>query len=184
MAWNKSGIKDITINFSLTRLIKELESNKDFFVPPKMGEKAYKEIARKAKDNIQNSSFTNNPIVVDWDKMKGGRKKGLRDSTKYVRNWRGNPTGPPLIETGKLLNSIRATKNGIEMEEYGQYHLKGYKTVKNKFTEKFNMVGKDVPSRNFLHSMELELPKEEKQKLLDRINKKMRTNNKSLKPHL
>ena len=181
MAWNKSGIKDIKINFSLTKLIKRLQSDKDFFIPPKMEENAYKEIARKAKDNIKKSNFTDNAIVVDWENMRGGKKKNLKDSTKYVRNWRGNPTGPPLIETGNLLNSIKATKSGVEMEEYGQYHLEGYTTVKNNFTEKFNMVGKKVPSRNFFHSMQFEFSEKERKELVRKINKVMKKSNTTIK---
>lgn len=170
MAWNKSGIEKITINFDLKKLIKELDSNDKFFIPPKTQTENYKKIAKKMKTNIKSGNFTANTYDVDWVTMTGGKRKNLKPSTEYVRNWRGNPTGPPLIETGRLLNSIKAKKDGIEMEDYGEYHLKGYKTKKNKFTTKFNMVGKKVPSRNFFHSFELEYSKKEKKEMINKIN--------------
>ena len=162
MAWNKSGIKDITINFDLTKLQKKLESDKNFLIPETVEKSSYKQIAEGAKKNIQRGNFNNNSI---------------QESTKYIRNWRQNPISPPLIETGKLLNSIKPAKDGIEMEKYGEYHPQkgGYKIKSNKFTKVWNIkAGTRVKQRNFLDNIDLSFTNQQTKEIKQKINKVIR----------
>ena len=169
---NRSGIKDIKINFDLMPLMSVLDSVPTFFFTPQVKKELYEGVARIAKKNLQTSNFNNNMI---------------EESTKYIRNWRGNRENPPLIETGKLLNSIKAVKDGVEMEDYGQYHIDGYKIRSNKFTKAWNIkAGTRVPKRNFLKSqkgsaMSAKISEKAKKEMITKINKTIRTKLKSMR---
>ena len=56
----------------------------------------------------------------------------------------------PLLHTGKLLRSIKATKNGIQVVGYAKYHMDGFTIVENKWTKRFapRAIGKVVKPRN------------------------------------
>lgn len=182
---NRSGIKDIKINFNLSKLEKRLRKNANFLITKPIKQKLYKSIAKNAKNNIKNSRFSGNKINVNWDTMTGTKTLDLRDSTKYIRKWRGNRENPPLIETGKLLNSIKATKTGIEMEDYGQHHLDGYKIKANKFTKKWNIkAGTNVPARNFLQvryqDLDVKTTQAESATIVRTINDIMKQPNKTI----
>ena len=87
-------------------------------------------------------------------------QKGLSPNSGYSKT----SSKKPLIHTGRLLESIKATKNGISMAEYGQYHLEPRATVENGFTKWFynrykgdkkyprgvQLARQYVPARNFL----------------------------------
>ena len=88
-----------------------------------------------------------------------GKFEPLKDSTVEIRAKGQSPSSgmtktssiKPLVHTGRLRDSIKATKDGLEMLAYGQAHYQGGKTSNNKFTKQFNMVGKNRPARNFLN---------------------------------
>jgi hypothetical protein len=182
MAWNKSGIKDITINFDLSKLLKHLQSDKKFMMPKKIEVENYKKVAESIKNNIQNGNFSNNAIKADWDTMTYSKSADLQPSTQYIRKWRGNKPQPPLIETGNLVNSIRATKNGITMADYGMHHVKGYKIKGNAFTKKWNIpAGTRVPVRNFIHSLNIDITSKNKQDIVKKINDTLKTKEKPLR---
>lgn len=66
------------------------------------------------------------------------RRRGLSTFNSYDSPGQGmnslTPTSrtTPLHYTGNLLNSIKPTKDGIEMLEYGIEHHKGFKTPENR----------------------------------------------------
>ena len=182
MAWNKSGIKDITINFDLGKLLKHLESDKKFMMPKKIEVENYKKVAESIKNNIQNGNFSNKRLEVNWNEMSSKSNTALQPSTQYIRKWRGNKPQPPLIETGNLLNSIQATKNGITMADYGMHHVKGYQIKGNAFTKKWNIpAGTRVPVRNFIHSLNIDITSKNKQDIVKKINDTLKTNEKPLR---
>jgi|TARA_R100000482_G_C5083397_1_gene127227 phage gpG-like protein len=167
---NKSGIKDIKINFNLKPLQNVLEVNPDFLVTEQTKKDLLDNVAREAKNNLIRGNFKNNII---------------KESTSNIRKWRGNEPNKPLVETGKLKDSIKPYKDGIEMEEYGEYHLKGYRIKSNKFTKAWNIkAGTRVPKRNFLehikgfgksHDVGPQAKSEIKKRINNLIRTKMRT---------
>ena len=97
------------------------------------------------------------------------RKEGLSPNAKFKKTG----STKPLRHTDKLLKSIKALPKSrtLKFNEYGRHHLgKGvitargavdiggikeksgiaYKIVKNKFTSRFGIVGKNVPVRYWL----------------------------------
>tara|TARA_Y100000361_G_C11104588_1_gene314025 strand:+ start:266 stop:787 length:522 start_codon:yes stop_codon:yes gene_type:complete len=169
---NKSGIKEIKINFDLMPLLMVLDSVPTFFFTPQVKKELLKSLAKTAKDNIRSGNFDNNTI---------------NESTLNIRRWRNRSSTKPLIETGKLLKSIRAVKDGIEMEDYGKYHLQkgGYKIKSNKFTKAWNIkAGTRVPRRNFLKSKKskpMELSVKAKSEMYKKIQKHIKTPNKPMR---
>ena len=95
--------------------------------------------------------------------MQGKVTPGLKKSTIKRRMYDNVNTNTPLFKTGKLANSLKATKKGIEGAFYGKYHLEGFK----------NRGGGDVDARNFIH---FEQPKINKtlKKLISKMNKAMK----------
>ena len=74
------------------------------------------------------------------------------------------------------------------MEDYGEYHLDGYKIKSNKFTKKWNIkAGTRVPRRNFLISKSDAkgsgkfLSDSAKTEMYKKINKAIRTKTKSMR---
>ena len=63
----------------------------------------------------------------------------LKKSTLNIRKMRGRPSSKPLVDTGKLLKSIKTvkTKNkvGVRFLKYGLHQAKGF-TTKNHFAVK------------------------------------------------
>ena len=129
---------------------------------------------KKRYKKIQ-KEFITESINKEADKMKkrvatgttvtGAAMDGIKDSTILVRSLNKHPiTTPPLNASGKLRNSIKATKTGVRFKEYGIYHNKEY-TVKNDpiipakgkavpkgmKRRKFFFKGTTVPARKWLH---------------------------------
>jgi len=145
MAFNKSGII-IDVTFTLDRLIKVLQkAPDDFFFEGELEPYLNKAVAKAAKEKIK--------------KENAGRK--LQDSTVEIRKKRGQQPGPPLLATGKLMQSIEGRKDGVYVESYGIHHLgtknqpHAYTVKKNssKFTRHWKKDHK-VPKRNFLPTKE------------------------------
>ena len=126
-----------TSNFSFKKLLDNLDDVVgDYF------EDSYEDLAESARNAIKNSTglrkLTKGTIEI---RKKGLSKKGF-----------GMPTTSttPLLHTGNLLRSIKATKKGVEMVDYGKHHMEGFTIVENKWTKKFapRAIGKQVKPRN------------------------------------
>ena len=161
-----SGIKKLKVEFDLNKLEKTLKSSPDKFLFSKELEaELYPSIAEAAKNKINSG--------------KAGRK--LKPSTIEIRQKRGNPPGPQLKETGKLVKSIVGKKDGLyvnaqgkDNEYYANFHLEGYTVKKGgkpgSFTE-FWKKNHRVPRRNFLPVREkLKLTEKAKKILVKKIN--------------
>ena len=84
------------------------------------------------------------------DNLKEGNLRKLRPASIEARKrghyWKGKKVAPtnstkPLIYTGSLLNSIKWKDDGVEMNEYGLFHQKGF----------LMRTGALVKPRRFLH---------------------------------
>ena len=124
-----------TSNFSFRKLANAFDEVFDDYM-----EDSYEDLAQNARDNIKNSTgirkLTQGTIAI--------REKGLSPK-------RGRTDGTtPLIHTGSLLASIKATKDGVQMADYGKHHMDGFKIVENKWTKRFapRAIGKVVKPRN------------------------------------
>ena len=89
-----------------------------------------------------------------------GLSPPLKKSTLEIRKKRGTGGSKPLFETGALFRSIKGTSEGLEMNAYGLYHHRGFKTGKLELT-KFQggqyetaaasmIPNKKVPARPFI----------------------------------
>ena len=107
--------------------------------------------------------------------LEKGKYKELRDSTIDIRRRGLSPNAgfmktsskKPLIHTGRLRNSIKQSKDGINMNKYGQFQNDGYivkpSKRKNGFSNKFHTVGKTVPPRPFItKGMAIKTPESKK----------------------
>ena len=98
---------------------------------------------------------------------RGGVTPKLKQSTIDIRRARGTGGTTPLYETGALVDSLKATKDGIKGLHYGELHQKGYKPKQIPFKvvrgerEWFmpNTKGIRVPARNFISMGEAEMKK-------------------------
>ena len=92
------------------------------------------ELDKILPETIKNS---NESIAEKWrENIKRGKFKALKPITQEFRKHAGyNPFYPgikpkdtttPLIATGKLLESIKATKDGVSFNKYGDLHVEGF----------------------------------------------------------
>ena len=98
----------------------------------------------------QNEKIIDSLAQITKRNITDGNLRGLSAATISARqqglsSFKGHKPSPttetrPLLYTGRLLNSIKPAKDGIEMLEYGVHHNDGFTTPENKF----------VPSRNFI----------------------------------
>ena len=124
-----------TSNFSFRKLANAFDEVFDGYI-----EDSYEDLAQNARDNIKNSTGI----------------APLRESSKYIRRKGYSPKGyggkttstKPLVWTGNLLRSIKATKDGVQAVGYLKHHMEGYTVSGGKFADKFNFTGKKVVSRN------------------------------------
>ncbi len=128
--------------------------------------KKYKEIQKEfITESINKEADKMKKRVATGTTVAGDAMEPIKDSTLLTRAlMRQNIMTPPLNASGKLRNSIKATKTGVRFKEYGIYHNKEY-TVKNnpiippkdKRGQKslkrkvFFFEGKKVPARKWLH---------------------------------
>ena len=126
-----------TSNFSFKKLLDNLDDIVgDYF------EDSYEDLAESARNAIKNSTGLRK-LKKRTIKIKKKRlyKKGLCMPTTNKNT---------LLHTGNLLRSIKATKKGVEMVDYGKHHMEGFTIVENKWTKKFapRAIGKQVKPRN------------------------------------
>ena len=80
------------------------------------------------------------------------RKKGISPKSGYI----ATGSTKPLIHTGRLRDSIKPKKGGVELFRYGAYHNAGYKTTHNAFTGRYfketgvQIANQNVPARPFI----------------------------------
>ena len=88
-----------------------------------------------------------------------GLKPPLKESTMKVRKARGVAGALPLVATGALMRSIKDTKKGLNIKQYGVYHHEGFTPKKIPFTQTLkkgaipfinNKSGVKVPARPFI----------------------------------
>ena len=115
-------------------------------------------IASNTKKNILTAStrpLSNNTLEI--------RRRGLSSFSGH----NPSPTTEtrPLLYSKRLFDSIKGTKDGLEMMDYGLIHQEGFTTTE----------GRSVPARPFIATMEDDkgaLDKVEK-RIVDRMNKAM-----------
>jgi hypothetical protein len=127
-----------TSNFSFRKLANAFDEVFDGYM-----EDSYEDLAQFARDNIKNSTgirkLTKGTIAI---RRKGLSKKGYGGATTSTT---------PLLHTGNLLRSIKATKNGVTMADYGKYHMEGFTiSSKNTWNQRFTpkAIGRVVKPRN------------------------------------
>ena len=127
-----------TSNFSFRKLADKFDEVFDDYM-----EDSYEDLAQSARDTITSGKGLK-PISTG---TKALRKRGF-----YSRGKKIEPTSGtlPLLHTGKLLRSIKATKEGVSMVGYAQYHLDEHEIVENKWTKRYTPTIKYliVPPRN------------------------------------
>ena len=147
----------ITSNFSFSKLANNIDK-----ILKGSNQSILRSLAKKTRENI-----------------KGGLQPKLSDATIEARQKgqssfdghspKSTPETRPLIYTGRLLKSIKATEKGVEGEPYGLEHETGFTTTK------FKGKTRTVPPRPFLAK---EIDKKEavsiKGKIIKRMNKAMK----------
>lgn len=97
------------------------------------------------------------------ERIEKGLAPPLQQSTLELRKDMGIGGTKPLFATGALHRSIKSTKDGLEMLEYGLYHHYGYTTKKvpTKLRRDgsgfFANASKQVPARPFIFPSEKEI---------------------------
>ena len=106
-----------TSNFSFRKLANALDDVLDGYFAD-----SYEDVAQSARDIITSGKTLR--------KLKSRNEKERRDGT-YGKN-KKLPTGDmrPLHHTGKLLRSIKATKQGISVIGYAKHHIEGHSAGK------------------------------------------------------
>ena len=121
----------------------------------------------KLLNYVKSESFSGEQNKIIGSSVVESSKKFIRDGkvrpdiltiTKRIKRAKGSPTPDiPLMDTGNLVNSLKATKEGIEGADYGRRHLEG----------------DGVRVRNFIH-IEEEKIKKPLSKLIDKMNRVMK----------
>ena len=128
-----------TSNFSFRKLADAFDEVFDDYM-----EDSYEDLAQSARDTIISGKGLK-PLSTG---TKALRKRGF-----YSRGKKIAPTSEtrPLLHTGKLLRSIKATKEGVSMVGYAKYHLEEHEVVQpSKWVERYapNIKYLIVPPRN------------------------------------
>jgi len=121
---------EVKVNFDFNKLANDMPKLMDEFLMT-----SKEETVKVSKEFIRSGSVT----------------PALEKSTERSRRARGNPISPPLYEYHTLHDSIKATKEGIEMIRYGLAHHVGYGKLKERKFIQFQLA-KDSMSR-FIKAM-------------------------------
>jgi hypothetical protein len=130
----------------------------DFEYASKNFKKIFKDFADENLDDVEEQLKSN---ITNF------RGKDISDANRDVRIMRGRASFKPLIDTGRLLNSIKKTKAGVSFKKYGVYVDEGFKFKRgwNKGKDGFyspsnkrgirkkiiNVAGKTVPARPWIY---------------------------------
>ena len=133
--------------------------------------------------------------VATGTTVTGAAMKPIENSTMLTRSINNHSINtPPLNASGRLLKSIRATKKGISVKEYGSIQSSGFTPKKiphhlsrqaaKKSASKRRIAFKDntknirVPARPFIHTEEtfnsLRTRKKIRRKLISRVNQALK----------
>ena len=168
-------------------MIKKIEMTMDFEKAKPKIRKLVKELPTKVFADKDFASSIKKRII-DSKTYRGDTIKNLEKSTLNIRKMRGRGGNKPLVDTGKLLKSIKNVKKknkvGVSMMKYGMHQAKGF-TTKNHFAVKKNnkvvgfrdySAGISVPPRPFVYPLEGEIKKTQSSDVvfagLTNINKK------------
>ena len=121
-------------------------------------------LLKKVEDKESKSSL--NRLLIDEIALSSRKyiradkvRPELKPSTIKSRKSQGISGTTPLLATGNLTRSIKATGKGISFANYGRYHRKGYTTAK----------GADVPAREFIS---IKADEKEKSKIISKVRKR------------
>ena len=145
-------ILKITTNFSFAKLKdKYKDIQKDFI-----------------SESINKEAINMKKRVATGTTVSGTAMKPIQHSTVLVRSLNKHSMNtPPLNASGKLRNSIKATKTGVSFKKYGIYHNEEYTVKTNPVIppkgravskglkkQRFYFAGKTVPARKWMHDTE------------------------------
>ncbi len=136
---------DILSNFDFDKLEKKWSSK----IKVDIFEHVAKDTEKVWKNTIKTKNFT-----------------PLKQSTKEIRKLRGRSRtlGKPLIDTGRLLDSIKAKKRSISHIAYGEFHMERHKTTKSSM-----IPNKTVPARKWKDKRFGHLTKKTKKRVFKEI---------------
>ena len=112
----------------------EIETRADFHFM-KLKNKIKDRIASVLKENKEDAIATLKSNIKNATHFKSHNY--ISDMTRSVRLIRGRTGNKPLQDTGKLLNSIKATKTGIQIAKYGERQHDGFSLIPNSKDGKF-----------------------------------------------
>ena len=104
-------------NFSFRKLADKFDEVFDDYM-----EDSYEDLAQSARDTITSGKGLK-PLSTG---TKALRKRGFYSRGKKIKPTSGTL---PLLHTGKLLRSIKATKDGVDIIGYAKYHLGEHEVV-------------------------------------------------------
>tara|TARA_R110002020_G_scaffold417807_2_gene627054 strand:- start:603 stop:1121 length:519 start_codon:yes stop_codon:yes gene_type:complete len=156
----------------------------------------YKEIkSNLSQELIKDEAEAMKKRLSTGTTVHGKQMQPIKNSTALTRSIKNQSINtPPLTASGKLLKSIKATKRGISVKEYGAIQSSGFtpkkipvglarqavKKAKKKRKIAFqnNTKGIKVPARQFIHTNEtfnsLNRRKKIRRKLIVAINKALK----------
>ena len=110
-----------------------------------------KSAAKQTKENIESGLLR--PLRKST--LAKRRKRGTDKLRKSHAEWKHKPIQTndktPLKYSGQLLESIKATKEGVEMEGYGKEHHDGFVNPQGNFIERIRFItGLDGLQEKFL----------------------------------
>jgi len=169
-----------------------IETNFSF---PKLASK-YRAIKKELlTEIIENEANAMRDRVATGTTIDGTKMKPIKNSTVLTRSINNHSINtPPLNASGRPLKSIRATKKGISVKEYGSIQSSGFTPKKiphylgrqalKKSASKRRIVFKDntknirVPARQFIHTEEtfnsLRTRKKIRRKLISKVNQALK----------
>ena len=141
-------------------------------------------LAKALEDTIIDDTQVNFGKIIRDETIRGldsgtdiyGRKfKPIEESTKEVRILRGSGGDKPLVDTGRMRNSVKLVGGKLTAETYGNNaHQKGFVTKNNPVIEgkQFFFQGKRIPARPWLHNEDSIMRSGKMQKEFQKLAKK------------
>ena len=146
-------------------MIKKIEMTVDFIRLKGRSAKLIKDLTKSAFFERDFAGAMKKRINSSQN-YRGDTLRPLAQSTLKIRRMKGVAGSKPLVETGKLVNTIknvrRKNKVGVSMMKYGMHQAKGFVTNNHFAVKKGNKVlgfrdyssGVTVPPRPFVHPEE------------------------------
>ena len=128
--------KTIKVTFDFGRLVKKLSANR--LLTDNQKKRINTIIAERSREFIEN------------DMTDPASSKATFEIRERIHKVDDQTT---MIRSGNLVDSIRGTKKGVEMVDYGKYQLEGFNMQSNAFTEKLGIpTPQFVGPRDFIAS--------------------------------